>query len=103
MRVKKDGLMLCDDCMIVACNGDTSGIDDDARVKEVEEGLDSLGPCLVSDFDIEDGSGIHEFSWSRCDCCGDSRGGSRHEFAILEEEDDGCADSQSSDALIRSV
>ena len=85
MIVVADGLMLCTDCLIAACNGDFTGIDSDARVAEVTAGLESCGPNLVPDFDSESGDGIEEFSWGGCDCCGSRLGGSRHRFAILGE------------------
>jgi hypothetical protein len=90
MKIVRDNIMLCDDCTIVACNGDTSGIETDERVKDVEDGLARLGPNLVSDFDSETGDGIEEFSWRGCDCCDENRrkGGRLHRFAILGEGDD---------------
>lgn len=83
MIVIADGLMLCEDCLMVACNGDASGIESDERVAAVNKGLDALGPHLVPDFDNETERGIHDFSRSPCDCCGTRLHGSRHEFAIL--------------------
>lgn len=32
MEIKRDGIQLCDDCLIVAVNGDYSGIDEHWRV-----------------------------------------------------------------------
>jgi len=83
MKIIADGLELCTDCLLAACNGDFSGIESDARVAEVEAGLASLGANLVPSFDSESGEGIAKFSWSECDCCGSRLGGSRHTFAIL--------------------
>lgn len=77
MKIVRDGLWLCADCTIVACNGDASGIESDERAAEVEAGLDKLGPGLVP------GKGHNEFSWGGCDCCGSPLGGERHEFLIL--------------------
>lgn len=78
-------LWLCEDCMIVAVNGDVSGIEDEKQIAKVEAGLDRLGPHLVPDYDSETGDGYLEFSWRGCDCCQSGRGGSLHRFAILEE------------------
>lgn len=83
MEIVNDGLMLCADCLMVACNGDTSGIEDEAREKEVVEGVAALGPHLVPSFDSETGEGISEFSRCSCDACGTHLAGSRHSFAIL--------------------
>lgn len=66
-----------------ACNGDSSGCESDERAREVEESVAAMGAHLVPSFDSETDAGIHEFSRSECDCCGDTRAGSRHEFAIL--------------------
>lgn len=85
MEIIKDDLWLCTDCLMVACNGDTSGIEGEDRVKEVEAGLEALGPGLVPDFDSETEEGMEEFSHRSCDGCGEWRAGSRHRFAILGE------------------
>ena len=85
MRIAIDGLMLCDDCLLCACNGDTSGVPDE-RVDAVERGVAELGPHLVPNFDSETGRGIHEFSRSQCDACGERGHGSRHEFAVLADD-----------------
>lgn len=83
MQVVQNDLWLCEDCTMIACNGDTSGFESDARVAECMAGLDGLGPNLVGDFDVEKGEGYDEFSWGDCDCCGSTLGGSRHRFALL--------------------
>lgn len=74
---------LCDDCLMVACNGDTSGIKSEERTREVEDGVASLGPHLSANFDADSGDGIEEFDRSPCDACGTHLAGSRHRFAIL--------------------
>ena len=86
MRVVRDDLWLCQDCMMFAVNGDLSGIDyhysgeeADKRAKEVTDGVAKLGPHLVS------ADGEREFSACRCDACGTHLAGSRHEFAVLGE------------------
>lgn len=100
MEIKRDGILLCGDCLIVAVNGDYSGIDEHygkglspgrgglregavERAKEIDEGLTRLGPNLVPKYDSETGEGCWEFSWRMCDCCYSRLGGSRHEFAVL--------------------
>jgi hypothetical protein len=101
MRIKLDGLQFCDDCLIVAVNGDYSGIDEHygrgqspgrgelrdgakERAAEIDAGLAKHGPNLVPNFDSESGRGVSEFSTTWCDCCGTKLAGSRHEFAVLE-------------------
>lgn len=86
MKVIRDDLWLCVDCTLYACNGDLSGIDDDARTKEVEHGVDTLGIHLVSDFDSETDEGHEEFAKRNCDACHSGLAGEFHRFAILGEE-----------------
>lgn len=85
MQVLDDEIWLCQDCALYAANGDTSGIDDERREKQVIAGVDALGPNLVCN-SAEDGSGDLEFSWSPCEGCGTSLGGSRMRFALLQFE-----------------
>lgn len=101
MRVIRDGILLCDDCLIVAVNGDYSGLDyhygtgmhagrkvgptAEERKAEIDAGLERLGPNLVPDHDSETGKGVHEHSSWPCGCCGTKLHGQRHEFAILGE------------------
>jgi hypothetical protein len=89
MDVIRDGIMLCSDCMIVAVNGDTSGIDEGderktaRKIERIYEGLRELGPNLVPAHDSETGEGYEEFSSHGCDCCGSRLAGSLFEFAVL--------------------
>lgn len=83
MKIVQDDLWLCVDCLVVAVNGDTSGIESDERVAAVNAGLDRLGAHLVPDFDSESGDGILSFSWRDCDSCRCGLGGERHRFAVL--------------------
>lgn len=90
MKVVRDDLWLCSDCLMVAVNGDATGLDyhysaEEAakRLAAIEAGLDALGPHLVPAFDSETGKGIEEFSRRECDCCGEHLAGERHEFATL--------------------
>lgn len=73
-------LMVCADCLLVLANDDSTGIDDNAREREVRDAVAALGPhACVGDSDLDD-----EFSWSACGCCGTSLGGSRHAVVMLE-------------------
>lgn len=83
MKIVRDGLELCEDCTIFACNGDTSGIESNVRMAEVVNGVNGLGPHLVSDFNSETGDGIREFAHCSCAACGTRLAGSRHSFAVL--------------------
>ena len=83
MEIIRDGIELCSDCLIFACNGDVSGIDSPAREAEVVAGVAKLGPTLVPAFDSETGDGIREFAHCPCDACGTRLAGSRHSFVIL--------------------
>ena len=85
MKVVRDDLWLCDDCTIVAVNGDASGVESDARVAAIDAGLGALGPHLVPDFDSETGDGYEEFARHGCDCCASGLAGSFHRFAVLGE------------------
>lgn len=73
-------LWFCDDCTIVAVNGDTSGISDPERLAAVEAGLERVG-LVCAHWDTET-----EFSWRGCDCCRSPLGGSLHRFAVLGDE-----------------
>lgn len=87
--VKRD-LWLCEDCTIVAVNGDSSGISDNGRVAEVDAGLERIGRELgwmspnytIDDFG-EASDGVYDFCAWTCDSCGTRLAGSRHRFAIL--------------------
>jgi hypothetical protein len=99
MRVIRDDIWLCTECLIVAVNGDESPLvysyghgtpDFHKRSKAIETGLDRLGPRLVPDFDSESGEGCEEeigayVTRRPCDCCRTHLHGSRHRFAILGE------------------
>lgn len=92
MRVVRDDLWLCQDCLFAAVNGDFSGLDgtyskeaSERRYQEIVAGLKKLGPHLVPDFDSEAGKGIEDFSRRTCDCCGTRLAGDRHRFAVLGE------------------
>lgn len=92
MQVIRDGILLCEDCLFAAVNGDVTGVSDipgitaAERIQAIESGLSKLGANLVPDFDSETNKGIDEYSVRPCDCCGTKLHGSRHEFAILGPE-----------------
>jgi hypothetical protein len=85
MRVIKDGLYLCSDCAMVACNGEHGADIEPEQLQRTEQGLAALGPHLVPDFDSETGEGLREFSASPCSGCGSQLAGYRARFAILGE------------------
>lgn len=82
MRVVRDGIQLCTDCMILAVNGDESGLTAE-RAAQCYAGLEALGPHLVEAFDSESGEGEEEFSNMPCEACGTGLSGARYEFAVL--------------------
>lgn len=85
MEIIRDNIWLCVDCLMVAVNGDESGIEDEKQIEATRAGLDELGPHLVPDFDSETEEGIRDFSSCGCDCCGSRLAGTMHRFAILGE------------------
>lgn len=100
MRVIRDGLRFCDDCMLIAVTGEIDSLDHHygtgphpgrgdlrpgakERYAAIEAGLTRLGPHLVPAFDSESGKGCDEFAVGTCDCCATRLAGARYEFAIL--------------------
>jgi hypothetical protein len=86
MRVLTDDLWFCEDCTMVAVNGDYTGLDyshgeeEAAKCAElIDAGLDALGPGLCCGDDEE------EFSTRWCDCCGTHLAGRRQQFLLLGE------------------
>ena len=89
MNVIRDNLWLCVDCLMLAVNGDASGIADPKRLAACNMGLDRLGPHLVPNWDNDEETGeitegYREFSRCGCDCCLSGLAGEMHRFAILE-------------------
>ena len=87
MKVKIENLAFCEDCTMVAVNGDYTGLDyhyseDEAekRAKEIDDGLAALGAVYYDDSRDSD-----EFSTRRCDCCGSNLAGQRDYFIALGE------------------
>lgn len=64
---------VCDDCALWHSNADVSGIEDPDRVAEVK----AADRHFIVDCG-EEAEFCTAFSWSRCDACGTSMGGSRH-------------------------
>lgn len=117
---KVDELWLCWDCTLAAANNEYTSLSDyylpeevAERRKEIEEGLEELGPNLVYDVgapleawvkavvagDTDEGweswvesqcddssTGYYEFSRDPCDCCGSQLAGSRFLFTKWEEK-----------------
>lgn len=83
MNTQTDDYWLCVDCMLYAINGELPPDADNKRALEIHQGVQSLGPNLVSDF--SEGDGEDEFSWHTCDACLSPLGGRRYRFAVLGE------------------
>ncbi len=83
MKIIRDGLWLCEDCTIGACNGDFTSLETDERRRQVIAGLNALGPHLVPAFDSEAGTGTLDFSSVSCDACDSKLAGGRHQFVVL--------------------
>jgi len=83
MRIAEDGILLCSDCTMVACNG-TYGIELTKREATIN-GLYSLGSHLAPAFDSETGKGLHDLSPAECRACKTTDAGYRAEFARLAE------------------
>lgn len=69
-------MRICIDCAIAHVNGDFTGMDE-ATEARVRAGMDRTG-YLVVDTDSFD-----EFSWSRCDGCLSTLGGSRYDASRI--------------------
>jgi hypothetical protein len=73
---------VCSDCLMVLANGDYTGIEGEARMREVEAGVEDF-PTDVYYNDDDD-----EFSRRPCDCCGTPLAGRRHGCSDGTDEDD---------------
>lgn len=85
-RIIDDEVWACNDCTMIICNDDASGMDD-ATEKQCRDGIERLqastpGGYLASNSDGDSGEGYEEFSHDSCDICG-ALAGSRHRFALL--------------------
>ena len=83
MKIIRDDIWVCDDCLFAIENGHTFSIESEERVAEVWKGVRRLGRHLSANWDSETDEGIRDFSWSSCDCCGSRLGGERHRYAVL--------------------
>ena len=88
MLVKIDNLAFCEDCTMVAVNGDYTGLDyhysaDEAekRAQEINDGLAGLDGYVCHDGSRDS----DEFSTRKCDCCGTHLAGRRDYFIVLGE------------------
>ena len=75
-----DHLMVCTDCLLVAVNGDATGIDDPDRKNAVVAGIVRYNVQSGNRLVLGDESEYDEFSRASCDLCGDHHHGSRHEL-----------------------
>lgn len=86
-------LWVCCDCYYIHHFGDIGQghRDNDMTEARNTECLNAYmsygGDRYVSDnTDSETGGGIDEFSWTSCDCCGSTLGGSRYRLALEDHE-----------------
>jgi hypothetical protein len=76
MATMNDEFEVCDDCLMVIANGDTSGIEDDDRLSDVLTGVDRIGhahPTFSRD----------EYRTIPCECCGTKLHGARTTVVTL--------------------
>jgi hypothetical protein len=66
----------CVGCYYYAANGHADDTTSE-RVAEIEQAFSENGPNLCA------GDDLTEFSWSPCELCGSTLGGSRHEIHKL--------------------
>lgn len=83
MKVVRDDMWFCVDCMQLSVNGDPPHDGTHAEISKLVAGLRSLGEHIVPDFDIETGEGYDAFCPDKCDCCGNRLSGERYRFAQL--------------------
>ena len=82
-----ENLAFCEECTMVAVNGDYTGLDyhysaeeSEKRAQEIDNGLAVLGAVYYDSSRESD-----EFSTRRCDCCGSNLAGKRDYFIVLGE------------------
>jgi hypothetical protein len=80
MRTKYE-CMGCVDCLMLVANGDVP----DERPSLSAEMVAHMGADDVRHLCVGDSEKDDEFSWSACECCGSTLGGSRHHFVVLEQ------------------
>lgn len=67
---------VCADCILYIANGDLP--EDPADARRITDAIAAEPGTWVCGSAPDD-----EFSWSACDCCGSTLGGSRHEAAVI--------------------
>jgi hypothetical protein len=85
-------IMVCTDCYFAhhygttsqpTADGETVWYSGESDESADREPLARLTECELSDnTDSETGEGIDDFSWSSCDGCGSTLGGSRYRLAV---------------------
>ena len=98
MRILRAEIWACDDCCIWLANGDLSGVEDEDRVREIQDACEAQGP-LSANWDSEAGLGIKQAFGDACEICSYEHSSQLHRFAELgegpEEYDyDGARDSR---------
>jgi hypothetical protein len=84
VKIIRDELGFCDDCMVIAINGYSDTASDEQTAASIA-GIERLGVHLVPAWE-EWGKGHEEFTWHPCACCGTKLGGARYDFAVLGPE-----------------
>ena len=87
VKIIDDQFMVCADCCGVLANGDYSALDyyypDPAecedKIKAIDQGMSRVEGYIA----LGDRERDHEFSRSRCDCCGTHLAGARTHFVVL--------------------
>jgi len=81
---------VCNDCYFAHHNGSTehdglwySGESDTPCDRE-PLALVNVGKEITDNTDVNEGDGIIEFTWTPCEGCGSTLGGSRHRLAVWE-------------------
>ena len=84
---------VCSDCLMFIANGDLPDCADDETAKAVVAGVESEPGHWVAGGECEEhqdhnhcaesGCDSRDFSWSDCECCGSSLGGSRHKASVI--------------------
>lgn len=85
-----DDLWVCSDCVMFLANGDFPEYRDETMYADC---IDAIWPpeegwSLCVDFPRdgeEEDTCYNEFSWSSCDCCGSTLGGSRYRATAIRE------------------
>ena len=73
-------LMACQDCLFYVANGDLPEDRDDDKFEADIQATVGYPSGMIS---CGDSDKDEEFSWSACECCGSTLGGSRHQLVCL--------------------